>query len=47
MGAIFHFLEGSKSPSKKFYNIGVFRKRASRCAKLMVETYVCDILNQN
>ena len=29
-----------------FFTIGVFRKNTSRCAKLMVDLYVCDILSQ-
>ena len=36
----------SNPPGEKFFNAGIFRKNASKYAKLMVERYVCDNLNQ-
>ena len=32
---------------EKIFNIRIFRQKASKYTKLMIELYVCDILNQN
>ena len=39
--------KGLNAPSgKKFFTIVIFRKNTSKYAKLMVELYICDNLNQ-
>ena len=35
------------SPLKKFFTIGIFKKNASKYTKIMVESHICDNLNQN
>ena len=37
---------GGNPPGEKFFTIGIFRKKASKYAKLMVEPYIYDNLNQ-
>ena len=40
-------LKGAKyPPGQKYFTIVIFRKKTSKCAKLMDETYICDNLNQ-
>ena len=47
MGAILPLQEGSNPPpGENFLTIGIFRKNTSKYAKLMVEPYTCDNLNQ-
>ena len=33
-------------PGKKFFTVGIFRKNISKYVKLMIESYICDNLNQ-
>ena len=34
---------GSSPPAKKFFNIGIFRKKALKYVKTMFESYVCIV----
>ena len=34
------------SPEEKFFTFGIFRKKNSKCLKLMAESYICDDLNK-
>ena len=44
-----HIMFGDILPTtrEKFFKICIFRKNASKYAKLMVESYICDNLNQS
>ena len=44
----FNFLKnGEVTPSgAKFFTVDIFRMNTSKYAKLMVQSYICDILNQ-
>ena len=48
MGIIFATLGGDEVtlPEKEVFTAGIFRKNASKKAKLVVDKYICDNLNQ-